>query len=389
MDNSKISKYIEERCSFCDFFDDEEFANLANLSVESGKVVTIISTAVNGYKDSERVKKDPDYEYETDVVQVSMIHIFDGEIYLSTTNFKPSHEIMERTFRTHGITNEESKNLQPMDEEFSDLINTIFKNHIILSFNFYDFDYKNIKEAKAQKNLLSRAPSEFYDFEKMIKTVEGLEGELYIDSAFRAIGAKYNGIVQDGDFSTSANVLKMVSLADSFFAKHSIDKIMEIYGTPEEKKDRMDMIYSNNFIEEERDQLSTVIEDELSKISFEEFVQSNFVSSVGLGTVAYKINEMLDCGILDNRNIMVDAGVMSVIDKALEPVLKKSFFDYSKAVDKLKSEKGLSDVWLKEIYLKLLMCEKGLSWPDKKRNSVLKNECSTDGQSDIEFDVSM
>lgn len=389
MDNGKISKYIDEKCSFCDFFDDEEFRHLANLSVDSGKVVTILSTAVNGYKDNERSKKDPDYEYETDIVQISMVHIFDGEIYLSTTNFKPSHEIMERTIRTHGITNLEAETLQPMDEEFSDLINTIFKNHIVISFNFYDFDYKNIKEAKAQKNLLSCAPSEFYDFEKMIKTLEGVEGELYMDSAFRILGTNYNGIVESGDFSTSANVLKMVSLADNFFAKHSIEKVMEVYGTPEEKKERMDMMYSNNFIEEERDALSSEIQSKLSEMSFENFIKSDFVSCSGLGNIAYKVNEMLDCGILDNRNVLVDAGAMSVIKKATGPFFEKSFFDYNKAIGKLKSEKGLSDIGFKDIYLKLLMCEKGLSWPDKKRNSVLKSECSIDGQSDIEFDVSM
>lgn len=389
MNNGKIDSYIEEKCSFCDFFDDEEFKNLAKLSIDSGKVVTILSTAVNGYKDSDRAKFEHDYEYETDIVQVSMIHIFDGEIYLSTMNFKPSHEIMERTFRTHGVTNKEAETLQPMDESFSDLINTIFKNHIVMSFNFYDFDYKNIKEAKAQKNLQSFAPSEFYDFEKMIKTFEGVEGQLYIDSAFRVLGTKYNGIVPDGDFTTSGNVLKMVSLANDFFAKHNIDKVMEVYGTPEEKKDRMDMIYSNNFIEEERDDLSTRVENKLSEMSFEDFINSEFVSVSGLSNAVYKINEMLDCGILDNKKLVVDDKIMDLVRKSSQPFFSKSFFDYNKTVEKLKTDKSLSDVPFKDIYLKLLMIENGLHWPDKKRNIVLKNDCSTDGQSDIEFDVSM
>lgn len=391
MDNSNINSYLDKKCSFCDFFDDEEFKALSELSISSGKVVTILSTAVNGYREEDKARENGDYEqeYETDIVQISMVHIFNGEIYWSTTNFKPSHEIMERTFRTHGVTNDEASTLEPMGEEFSNLINTIFKNHIVMSFNFYDFDYKNIKESKSKKNLLSLAPAEFYDFEKMIKTFEGVEGWLTIDSSFRVIGSKYNGVAADGDFTTAANVIKMVSLANDFFTKHSIDKVMEVYGTPDEKKERMDLIYSNNFTEDERDPLSATVLDMLSKMSFDELLESDLAIDAGLGNVVYRINDMIDCGVINNKNISLDSIKMERIKKSSSEFFNKSFLDYNKVVEKIKSDTEISNIAYKDIYLKMIMLEKNINWPDKKRNVSLKSDCSTDGQSDIEFDVSM
>ncbi|MGY2437244.1 hypothetical protein ACW4FQ_29315, partial [Escherichia coli] len=81
-----MDKYLDEDC-FVDFIDPSKFEVLKNISTESGKVITIISTAINGSE------KQSEGFYETELAQLSMIHIFNDDVYGSIHNLATTSPI--------------------------------------------------------------------------------------------------------------------------------------------------------------------------------------------------------------------------------------------------------------------------------------------------------
>lgn len=381
-----MDKYLDEDC-FVDFIDPSKFEVLKNISTESGKVITIISTAINGSE------KQSEGFYETELAQLSMIHIFNDDVYGSIHNLATTSPIRDYMMDRLNIAPEDVKNAKPFSEELSKIINIAFKEHIIIGFNFYREDYARIKESKEKHGLRSVSPAQFFELDTMINTMEGKKTYSDLDMKLRSSGVDYDDPIFN-DNSTISNAVKLVSLANDFFGKHDPEKIMELYGTPEEKKANISLLHSSRY-SASNDQYGTVshvekaIMEQIGEMTFSKFKrEAPIVVSEGLPTVMYVLNEMLDTGRISPSDINLDPGDLRRVANAFAYELERERFDYKGAISSpVFSEGHLSDITPPSIYLKAVMSELGFSWPEQREMSITEVENSPVRESayEIEF----
>lgn len=382
-----MNKYLDEDC-FVDFIDPKNFEVLKDLSTETGKVITVISTALNG-KDNQS-----EGYYEPELAQIAMVHIWGEEVYGSIHNLATTSPIRDYMMERLNITPDDVKNAKPFSEELSTIINIAFKEHIIIGFNFYRQDYARIKESKAKYGLRSASATQFYELDNMIDTMEGKKTYSDLDFKLRTSGVDYDDPIFNDD-STISSAVKLVSLANNFFGKYSPEQIMELYGTPEEKKSNMSLLHSSRF-SESSDSFGAVsgieksIAEQAKEMTFSRFKrESPIVQSEGLPTVMYVLNEMLDTGRISADDINLDPGDLKRVANAFGYELERETFDYRSAVNSpLFKEGELADIFPASIYLKAIMSRLNFYWPEQREPSVAEVAKSPVRESayEIEFD---
>lgn len=385
-----MDSYLNDKC-FCDFVDPSTMKSLKEMSVQRGKVITVLSTAVNG-----NIKEDDDGEpYEKEMAQLSMVHIYGDDVYGSIFNLATNSPVRDNMKFALEISDDDISNAVPMNNKLSTIINIAFKEHIVIGHDFYHGDFKNIKDSMARRGLKSAYPAEFYDMGRLINTMEMRRNIADLDMQMGVMKVDYDNPIFNND-TTISRAVKLVALSNAFFEKYSVEQVMQLYGTPEEKKAQVQMLHSSDYIEGGNDAMVSTdgieksIQKSISEMPFEEFiVRAECVETHGLPNVMYVLNEMLDTNRLSFDEIVLDQGKKDRVANFVGIELDNEFFDYSRILeDELLFSDDFLDISYPNIYLKSLLSERGMSWPEKRKTAGVQVGSNASAQTyEIDFDM--